>query len=667
MKLRTKVGQVFLNHPKDENFTSLYEEAFSKQGQTVELFVVLEIAESGPNLSRIRKAEYEQMAQMLVQAFKKSYVTAPVLDHGTFEKALAAVNAALSRLAGRGKVSWYGKLNAAVAALIQNQLSLSVTGNAVVQLARKGEFTLLSDGLTEDVSQPIKLFANYSSGRLSGGDRVIVSTNQLVNYLSLDRIREALGEDTLEDTCQDIIGALVEVKNIGFATFIFEVNSPGAVQDTEAIPARPSLPRETIAATTKRRPTTIPASGFWPVAGRYAWTAVKFIWEVLTNLVGSLIAFVVTFFRKRPKKYLFYAIAIVLVLLLLNIGWTTLRRSAYEKTAQQASLLTQADQKLSDAEAALVYKDQNKATSLMNDAESLLAQASSSQDPQKYQALQKRVSDLKNKLNNEIHVDNPTTLAQFPSQPKNLSHSPTGFLGFNPDTSTVSFYDFRSAQSKAQLANQNTSNLLAVDFAGSPFPYVFLGRDGNFQTFDPANDSLAAFSATPTSTINLASAKIKTMDILGEGNSARIYLLDTEQTQIWRFKITDKGVAAPEAWLKTPEPALNGAVDMAIDGNIYILYPDHLDKYQTGDKQSFALATVSPPLKKAVKVFTRPEDQFIYILDPENGRILVFTKTGAFREQITSAKFHDLSDLFADEKNKLLYVLSGSELLQINL
>lgn len=663
MKSRTNVGQIYLTHPKDENYASVYEEAFAKHGQTVELFAVLEVAGSGINLNKLHRTEYENLTQTLVTAFKRTYVTAAAIDQETFEKALAAINAALSRLVSHNKGNWYGKLNAAVGAIFQNRLMISTSGTALVYLIRKGELNLLSEDLAESVSRPIKIFSNYASGRLADQDRIILSTAQLINYLSLNRIREFLNAETLDEACQEIISAVADIKTVRFATFICEITSPDSG-------AAAGASQEAITQTAKRRAGVLaPQSAAGPAgssaAGKYAWAVLRFLWNVTTGLVGGLFAFTVNFFRHRPRKYLFAAIGIVLLLLVISVGSALWKKSTNQKQVQQTSTLTEIEKRVSEAEGALIYKDESKATSLIAEAEKLLSAVKSPGSPGERKSLEERLQALKNKVSREVRIDNPTILTTFPSIPTDLVRSPNGFLGFNRNSQTVAFYDFRVGATKTVLKNQNTGKLLLAAFLSGGPGFVFLDRDGKFETLDIQTEQLT-LPETANAVLDMSNAKIQGSVVLGEASLARIYLLDTGQNQIWKVRLTDKGFQAAERWITTANPVLSGAVSLAVDGNIYVLYRDRVDKYFNGQKQNFDLSPVTVPLKNATQIFTLPDQQFLYVLDPDNKRILVFNKQGKFSRQIISPKFRDLTDVFVDEKNKIIYALSGSELLQVN-
>lgn len=660
MKLKTTVGQVFLTHPRDQNFTSLYEEAFSKHGQAVELFAVLEISGNNEALAKPKKTEYEKLFQIIVATLKKTYVSPVAINPETFEKALSSLNTALSRLMSKGKVNWYGNLNAAVGVLWENKLAVSTTGNALVYLVRKRDFSLLSEELVEETSKPTKIFSNYSSGRVLQGDRIILSTKQIFNYLSLDRIRAFLAEDILAETCQEIIKALADTKTVGFASFIFEINQGlGGSQSLE---------------------TTGPVTSFVESRGSKAsqiavishlvQVSLKglllFLWKLITALLGTIFRLSRNLVRNRPKKYLFIAIGAIFILLLVNIGITALNKTSQKKLEENKSALTSIEEKLDEAEAAFIYNDESRITALLLDAEKLLSNLNATEKiKEQYGALESRLQSLKSRITREVHLDNPIVLATFQSIPTDLYHSPNGFLMFNRNSFSLSFYDFRSGQTSSLLQNQNLSHLALGDFLGGTHGYIFLTTDGKAQKLDLGTGQLVKYEPE-TQILDPNLAKIQALAVLGEGDRARIYFLDTKQNQILRSRVSEQGPAVPEPWLKATAVNLSDAPDLAVDNSIYLLFPDRVDKYFNGQKQTFSLSPVLPPLKKAVKIFTNPESQFLYVLDPENSRVLVFTKAGKLDRQLTSPKFRDLADIFVDEKNKIMYLLSGPELLQIN-
>jgi len=649
VKLKTNVGQIFLTHPKDENFTSVYEESFSRDGASVDLFAVIEIAGIGPQMLKASKADYEKLTQTIVGALKRTYIAAPSVSEETFEKALANINSSLSRLGSKEKITWFGRLNATLGAVAGNQLSLSVVGNGVVYLYREDEPSLLSDGLAEEKPKPTKLFANYASGGLANGDRVVLSNRELLNFLSQERLNSFLSSETLEDACEEIITALSDVKDTGFATYVFEAAS------SEKSPS----PVERKIRTASRGSRDF--ANYLEIAKYAAISAAGFLWQSISGAVK----FIIHFFRVRPKKYLFMAIAVVLILFLGNIALATWRKNHQAVQESQTTTAAAIEQKLSEAESALIYNNENGAVVLITEIETLLASLDKNSPDRA--SLENRLLSLKNKVSKDVRVDNPTVLTEFGSVPTNLIRSPNGFLGYNKNSGRLAFYDFRAGSTKPVLQNQNTGNLSFGVFLGSNAGYTFLHKDGKFVKLDIDGESLADLNAGTNADVSLADlARGRALAVLGENSNARLYALDHKTQQIWRMNVNDSGIATPDRWLKTTAD-FTEARDLAIDGSVYVLYADHLEKYFNGTRQNFQISAISPPAKNLVSIFTAPDLQSLYLADPDNKRIIILNKQGQLEKQLISEKLHELSDLFVDEKAGLLYALSGSELLQINI
>ncbi|MDP3993515.1 MAG: hypothetical protein U1C57_02295 [Candidatus Doudnabacteria bacterium] len=653
--LKTKVGQIFLTHQKDKNFTSIYEEALSKQGQTLELFAVIDIGDTIADLNRAERSDYEKFAQNLIVAFKKAYIQAVQIDQNSFEKALATANSAVARFAQKNKAHWYNKLNAVVAALYKNQFSLSATGNAQGYLNRGKELSLLSEGLAENPARLIKIFSNYSSGRLANRDRVIISTNQLFNYLSLPRLREFLAEDTLEETCQEIISAVKDIKTTGFAAFIFDVLSPSGQAASASLAAAEAV--YVPGGGTRQKTAEVIMSVLLAVL-KYIWQIAKMAGTFVFNLVRRG-----RYTSRGQKKLLFAVIGIVAALLLGSIIYGYAKKNSAKKQVEATSAIAQIEEKLNEAEATLIYNDENRIAELLAEIEKFLPQVKNQSDRQK---LSDRWTALKNKVSKQVIIDNPTVLTQFPNVPGELIHSPGGFVGLNRSSGTLAFYDFTSGETRQILQNESPGNIIAGAYIGGDLGFVLLTRDGSFATLNTRDNTITRLA--PPSLESTVAGGVAMLATLGDGQLARIYALDKTSGQIWRLRVGDSNIDRGEGWLKTADPALSQSVGMAVDGNIYVQYPDATERYFNGLKQvAFKLGVIIPPLRKAGKIYTAANYQFLYVLDSENKRILLFDKQGGLQQQLVSEKFRDLSDIYVDEPNKIIYALSGSELLQISL
>lgn len=676
MKLKTAVGQIYLTHPKDENFVLLFEESFSKQGKAVQLFAVIDIGSDKKPLPAEWRREYEKTGRTIVTTFKKTFVAANTLQEETFEKALASVNAALSRLASRGEVKWFGQLHAVLAAFFDNTLALSTTGRATVHLFRKEELNLVSEQAEGSVEpRPVKMFSTYVTGGLAEGDRLLLATHQLFNFLAVERVREFITDAELGDGCTDLIEALADAKTAGFAAFLFDVSmsgkSPGLLHGGAALRAA-SAARSLMALEKIQYQKTLASLLGLTLSG------LKKLFLFLRALVfwlaglfyrrGSRLTLsrVLKQPRRGRKKLLFAATVAAAVILIAGVAVAAIRNITSKRQADLGTQLNEIESQLGEAEGALIYQDDERALELVTQAQAKTEGLKKDMGKERYQELLGRIEVVKNKVQKQTFVETAKRLVEFANIPTELIYSPNGFLGYNRNTGSMSFYDFRTGETQQLLANENTNRLVLGGFVGGSHGYVFLTEDGRFQKLEAAENRLVAYQSGEPPLPEADSKQIQTLKVFGEGDDARLYLSDRSTGQIYRLNMGENGVEQAQAWLKDSQD-LSQALDMAIDGNIYVLSATRLEKFFNGVRQTFALSPTLPELKNAVKVYASPEVNSIYILDPDNKRVLVFDKNGRLKNQLISEEFSTLTDIYPDEKNNIIYILAGSTLLQVDL
>jgi hypothetical protein len=150
------------------------------------------------------------------------------------------------------------------------------------------------------------------------------------------------------------------------------------------------------------------------------------------------------------------------------------------------------------------------------------------------------------------------------------------------------------------------------------------------------------------------------------------YVLDPPANQILRYLPTPDGYSAPpEPYFPADQPAdLAGAVDLAIDGAVYILYGDgRISKFQGGRPVDFNLTGLDLPLTNPVALYTAPDEvvQYLYVADAGRQRIVQLEKDGRFVRQFKpgageAVTFARLQDIFVDEISGRLYILDNNTL-----
>jgi hypothetical protein len=142
-----------------------------------------------------------------------------------------------------------------------------------------------------------------------------------------------------------------------------------------------------------------------------------------------------------------------------------------------------------------------------------------------------------------------------------------------------------------------------------------------------------------------------------EGYSGYLYVLDAEKDRILKYAPTgDSYDSFPISYFQSDTVVdLEGAVDMAIDGYIYVLVGNEILRFSGGLEENSAA------------IYTSPDTQNIYVADAGAGRIVQLTKEGAFVRQFFPPRdqegvFQSLRGLFVDEAQGLLVALTAEGL-----
>lgn len=159
------------------------------------------------------------------------------------------------------------------------------------------------------------------------------------------------------------------------------------------------------------------------------------------------------------------------------------------------------------------------------------------------------------------------------------------------------------------------------------------------------------------------------------GYNGNFYLLDSGSGKILRYRPTADGYGNP------PENYLEGdatldfsnAIDMSIDGNIWVLYRDGtVQTFLEGRQQPFVLEQPPDgPIVEPQAIVAGSEAgtaQSLFIVDSGGSRILEYDKTGKYLRQLRPADMTDreklrrMRALQVDEINQALFILASDGL-----
>jgi hypothetical protein len=148
------------------------------------------------------------------------------------------------------------------------------------------------------------------------------------------------------------------------------------------------------------------------------------------------------------------------------------------------------------------------------------------------------------------------------------------------------------------------------------------------------------------------------------------YVLDPVENQIWKYERKRDKYSAAVAYNQGAD--LSRGVSIAIDGNIYIIADDgSIQKIFRGTRVDYDFRELpsTPFTGKNLKIKTSAELDFLYILDPENQRVLVFTKGDKFATYKKQVLFEvtGARDFVIDDSGQKVNVLTEDKIYEFSL
>lgn len=673
--LETQVVKIQLGDNKQSS-SFVYTLAETIDSAGTEVYVICEL----PMFNPAAADECQRISQAITASLKRSYRTQA--NSTTFENALTIINEELSKLVTIGKTHWLGKLNAVIAVKRNNVLSVSSVGKISALLYRGGKFVSITE--PGNSNQPLKTFEHFSEGRLRLGDMFILSTSQLFNHLSIDRIQKIIDKNELPAAAQEIIEILQDDMGpeVACGTIFALQVEPGIVEDEEEVDLGNYLasPTDTLKPKVSSQ---VKTSGMVPEKMKsYASTSAtiaknfakdlkeKYIkrsyWQGIVDKSGQSIGVVQGRLKKtadkispqklngysRQKKFFLVAAGILLVVLVANIVIARWGDETGQQQTVSVEQLTTIEKLLNDANASLIFGDEARARQFFEDAINQLNQLPQSvegENSAKLAELRNQARELDQKLNKveQAEVRNLGTLANSSSLiglPDYVAaENNRTIVSYDRATGSISDNKLSTSESIVSSVALTTANR-AVIYNGSEL-FIWNTQTGvllgAYDTNIPGQDD---FGGMETYSVN-----------------NKVYLIDQDNSVIRSLSTTNSGFTNPQ--ISVEDSSLATATDLAIDGDIYVLSGGMIIKFNSGKRQEFNSAISN--LAENSKIYTELDYTYLYVLDTTNNKISILNKDGSLYKNLNSSQFTNLKDFVVDEENNIIYVLNGSELLEV--
>lgn len=511
-----------------------------------------------------------------------------------------------------------------------------------------------------------RMFGSVITGNLAPNDRLLVATRDLRETLGAEGLAAAvLGPDP--DASVEAVTALLRERgdSTAFAAVVLDDGRPPTAnsQQPKANRARADGIREdAVREMADRRqktddtiaPRILPAvlSG----AGAAASTAVRAakaiteIWkgdplERATEAVNAM---------SSLRRGILLAALILIMAANADIAYTrissALLTAASHREQAVAGVLTAID----DAEASILYRDDQRAVAALASAESALGALPRKTEADRESAarIEGRLERARRSFRREAPLSPPAVSAPGLGSPVRriaFSGKDVLLLTESGDLYRAPANDPADASRLAGDAEWSGAPLLAPTATG-----VAVGTAAK----------ITHVGGTKTKREMPVQPGADAAPIDAELFGSRLYLLDPTRNRIIRLSATENGYAGASVYPKDGTD-ISSAADMAVDGAIWVLMKDgSVAKLMNGARESFAVPAPEPAVTTATRIVIPASGDSLFILEPSAGRVLRYRmKNGALVSQYVSPDLNDAADFAVADDGTRMLVAKGDTIL----
>ncbi len=370
-----------------------------------------------------------------------------------------------------------------------------------------------------------------------------------------------------------------------------------------------------------------------------------------------------------PRSTKFLIAGLIIAVIVFGIGIRVLSQSQAQSAQEQAyqDQIIQIEDLIERAAGAVIYKDEDQARSLYGNALTLVEGLAidTVERQSKSAELLSNIQASLDEIRHLITIPNPPLLAD-------LGSTTDGVFGTSLVKTNGVVLVFGTNGIVYELDQTNRRFNLVAQGDDTPNAFVAAEDDGDvYFLAETGTETEGAYSVdTENGTITqVLNQEHSWVDVVTYAN--RLYFLqpssDTTEGQIMRSGQTGSTFGSPTEWISQRTADFSNVVSMAIDGTIFVLSKNGtITRFESGSEIGWDAGVVDPPLTVATRIETDELSDYIYVLEPETKRLVVFRKeNGEFIAQYKSNAFTDLSDIAIDEDNYTIYLLAGSKLYSI--
>lgn len=361
-------------------------------------------------------------------------------------------------------------------------------------------------------------------------------------------------------------------------------------------------------------------------------------------------------FKRVPTfaKYTGLAAIVLILVVTTSLTVSSKRQAKAEQEATFNTIITHIEEKMDASQASLIYKDEEQARLHLQEASALLATIDAQDNEQSdiTDNLTERLQEVLYEIQKITPVDTSIIASSDNIEIAHALEIDEAIYGISTDSK---LYRLNSVESAWQIQETNTTSIEQIISSTAT-------ESGNILAIDSSQQlSLISTASNTITPVTSGIDQLLSAEDLIEYNDS-IYVLSAAGEQIIKMRERGDGYEAGTAWINSTNSGanLNSARAIAIDGLIYILTNSDILSFLSGRQQTFTIDSISPEMSNATDIWTDPDSDYIYILEPSESRVIVIDKEGALVAQYVNDAIAESHSMIIQENNNSIVFVTNS-------
>lgn len=329
-----------------------------------------------------------------------------------------------------------------------------------------------------------------------------------------------------------------------------------------------------------------------------------------------------------------------------------------DREAEAGRTVSQIEENLRRASAAMTYDDYPGAARLLTETETLINALAKRTRAEKQRDAELR-TDLDSVREKARRIVRPKVDTVRPFNDALAGARPTGLAIVNGRAVITTNQPTAVTFSLTDLEGSITTMTEA-----SPSRFI-IAQDNQSALAGTENSELALLtpSRAAVTPITVSFPNVDRSIVAGSIFQSRLYLLDVKNNGILRHARTGSSYGPGQPWLQSGD--VRNGTGIAVDGSIYVSTSSgSINRYTAGESDSATFETIDPPLSSPTHLWTSPTAEQLFVLEPSQQRLLVYRKSsGQLISQFVDDAIGQARGLAVDESNQRLFAVTDDRLI----